>query len=65
MKKDKKSVNVEESKLLDPKLDAIIGDRLRSYYDTLLSEPVPDRILELLSQLDAKDKNPPSGSGQE
>lgn len=63
VKKDKKSVNVEEAKVLDPQLDAIIGARLRSYYDTLLSEPVPDRILELLMQLDAKDKNKNSSSG--
>lgn len=67
MKKDKKPVIVGESKVLDPQLDAIIGARLRSYYDTLLSEPVPDRILDLLLQLDAKDKgkNSTPGSGQE
>lgn len=40
---------------IDPRLDALIGAKLRSYYDTLLSEPVPDRILELLMQLDAKE----------
>lgn len=65
VEKDKKSVQVEETKILDPQLDAIIGARLRSYYDTLLSEPVPDRILELLSQLDAKDKTKNSSSGQD
>ncbi len=65
VKKDKKPVNVEEAKVLDPQLDAIIGARLRSYYDNLLSEPVPDRILELLMQLDAKDKRKNSSSGQD
>ncbi len=65
VKKDKKPVHVEEAKVLDPQLDAIIGARLRSYYDNLLSEPVPDRILELLMQLDAKDKRKKPSSGQD
>jgi len=56
-------VKVNASKPLDPQLDALIGAKLRSYYDALVNEPVPDRIVELLIQLEAKDK--PSSSGQE
>lgn len=55
VKKDSKPVLAEDRKILDPELDAMIGAKLRSYYDHLLSEPVPDRILELLAQLDRKD----------
>jgi hypothetical protein len=32
-----------------------IGNRLRAYYDGVAKEPIPDRFLELLKQLDAKD----------
>ena len=38
---------------LDPQLQHLIGDRLRSYYSELLSEPVPDRFLDLLKGFDA------------
>ncbi|MCA0400241.1 MAG: hypothetical protein LCH38_05430 [Proteobacteria bacterium] len=47
---------------LDPNLDAMIGAKLRTYFDTLASEPVPDRIIELLTKLDAKERNNPPGS---
>lgn len=47
---------------LDPRLEAMIGAKLRSFYDTLASEPVPDRILELLTQLDAKERGRANGS---
>jgi hypothetical protein len=46
---------------LDPKVEAMIGAKLRSYYDTLMSEPVPDRIVELLRQLDAKERAQQAG----
>lgn len=42
---------------LDPRIDALIGSKLRSYYDDLMQQPVPDRILDLLAQLDAKEKS--------
>jgi len=48
---------------LDPRLEALIGAKLRSFYDTLASEPVPDRIVELLRQLDAKERKPPGSEG--
>lgn len=41
----------------DPKLDRLaqsrIGDQLRSMYDELLVQPVPDRFKDLLLRLDA------------
>jgi len=42
---------------LDAKLDALIGAKLRSYYDELMAEPVPNRILDLLAELDAKERS--------
>jgi len=37
---------------LEPELQAFIGRQLRAAYDEVLNEPVPDRFLELLSQLE-------------
>ncbi len=34
-------------------LQAHIGVRLKAFYDSVLSEPIPDRFAELLSRLDA------------
>lgn len=36
-----------------------IGRQLRAVYDDLLSQPVPDRFLELLEQLDQKTPRKP------
>ncbi|EAU42484.1 two-component response regulator [Fulvimarina pelagi HTCC2506] len=33
-------------------LPSAIGDRLKAYYNDVASEPVPDRFLSLLEQLD-------------
>lgn len=40
-------------------VEKAIGSRLRAFYDEVAREPVPDRFLELLKRLDAKD----SGKG--
>lgn len=48
--------------VLDQKIDAMIGAKLRGYYDSLLAEPVPDRIIELLQQLDAQEQDKKPGS---
>lgn len=32
----------------------MIGKRLRAFYDEIASEPVPDRFLDLLNELEAK-----------
>jgi hypothetical protein len=42
---------------LGPDLQAHIGRQLRSLYDEVLKEPVPDRLRDLLQQLEQK----PSG----
>lgn len=38
----------------DPKEDWI-GRQLRDVYDKTLNEPIPDRLLDLLKQIDEKD----------
>lgn len=38
----------------DAEVHAQIGRQLRSIYDSVVSQPVPDRFLELLNQLDNK-----------
>ena len=35
-------------------IDRAIGTRLRALYDEVAREPVPDRFVELLRQLDGK-----------
>jgi hypothetical protein len=39
---------------LGPDLQAHIGRQLRSMYDEVLKEPVPDRLRELLQQFEQK-----------
>jgi hypothetical protein len=39
---------------IDPELQAHIGRHLKASYDDILSQNVPDRFLDLLSQLEAK-----------
>jgi len=43
----------EARQSLDPRLQSVIGDHLRLYYADLLREPVPERFLDLMSQLGA------------
>jgi hypothetical protein len=38
--------------VLEPELQAFIGRQLQATYDEVLNEPVPDRFLELLKQLE-------------
>jgi len=37
-----------------PEIHDLIGQRLRSLYDEVAQQPVPDRFVELLNQLEAK-----------
>jgi hypothetical protein len=39
---------------LSPELQAHIGRQLRSVYDEVLKEPVPDHLRELLAELEKK-----------
>lgn len=36
-----------------PEVSDLIGQRLRNYYDEVAKQPVPDRFMDLLSQLEA------------
>jgi hypothetical protein len=36
-----------------PEVSDLIGQRLRNYYDEVAKQPVPDRFMDLLNQLDA------------
>ena len=42
-----------------PPVYDIIGRRLRDYFDEISREPVPDRFLELLHQLETAKKKEP------
>lgn len=46
----------------DEAMQDLIGKQLRAMYDDILSEPVPDKIVELLVKLDDI-KLPPLGGG--
>jgi hypothetical protein len=35
---------------------AFLGEQLQTYYAQLMSEPVPDRLVQLLKQLDRKER---------
>lgn len=37
-----------------PPVYGMIGRRLRDYFDEVAKQPVPDRFLQLLNQLDSK-----------
>jgi hypothetical protein len=43
--------------------DATVGRRLKEMYDGLVSEPVPDRFLDLLGQLERAEKPTAVGTG--
>ena len=42
-------------------IQAHIGERLKTLYDDMLKEPVPDRFLELLTQLEKRERDGTSG----
>jgi hypothetical protein len=39
--------------LARPEVSDLIGERLRSFYEEVAKQPVPDRFVELLKQLEA------------
>lgn len=41
---------------LDPRIDKAVGDKLRIYFDKLAASDVPDRIVDLIMALDAKER---------
>jgi hypothetical protein len=51
---------MQDGKKKSPKLDDLavsqIGRKLRAQFDEVLSEPVPDRFVDLLNKLEAAEK---------
>lgn len=41
---------------LDPKIQDALGRALKAHYDDLVSAPIPDRLLVLLAELEAKEQ---------
>ena len=39
---------------LDP--NSVVGRRLKSFYDTIEAEPLPDQLLDLLEKLDEAER---------
>lgn len=52
-KKEKKIERMNHSPA-QPEIYDLIGQRLRSFYDEVAQQPVPDRFVDLLNQLEAK-----------
>lgn len=50
---------------LDVKSQEAIGRSLTAHYDDLVRAPVPDKFLELLDRLDAKEQSPKSQDGHD
>lgn len=46
---------------LPPELQGQIGQRLREAYSELISEPVPDRFVDLLNKLKSKETGSQGG----
>jgi FixJ family two-component response regulator len=43
--------------VVDQRIQDAIGRSLKAHYDDLVSAPVPDRLLALLAELEAKEKD--------
>jgi hypothetical protein len=50
--RDDESQDIE----LDPRIQDAIGKSLKAHYDDLISAPIPDRLLVLLAELEAKER---------
>jgi hypothetical protein len=53
-KKTEKKIEKMNHAPVQPEVHDLIGQRLRSFYDEVATQPVPDRFVELLKQLEAK-----------
>jgi Anti-sigma factor NepR len=51
--KDGKKIEKMNQTSAKPEVSDLIGQRLRNYYDEVAKQPVPDRFMDLLSQLEA------------
>ena len=48
---------------MEQELQALIGTRLRARYAEILAEPIPDKFLNLLEQLDQRSEMPAAVDG--
>ncbi len=46
--------SIQSGATLDPLLQAHIGRQLRALYDEIVQQPVPDRFVQLLEELERK-----------
>ncbi|WP_262270444.1 NepR family anti-sigma factor [Microvirga yunnanensis] len=44
--------------VLPPHVATFLGEQLQTFYSHLMNEPVPDRLIQLLAQLDTKQGGP-------
>jgi hypothetical protein len=51
---NKTEKKIEKMNPAQPEIYDLIGQRLRNFYDEVAQQPVPDRFVELLNQLEAK-----------
>ena len=49
---DNRSISAPEHQ--QPEIQVQIGRQLRTVYDDVLNQPIPDRFMELLQKLDAR-----------
>jgi Anti-sigma factor NepR len=55
--KDKANGKVPNKRpALDPNIQAHIGRKLRAVYDEIAEAPIPDRIVELLTKLEERQR---------
>jgi hypothetical protein len=52
-KKQKEQSDKMNQSLARPEVSELIGQRLRKFYDGISQQPVPDRFIDLLKQLEA------------
>ena len=52
MENEARSIPAAEGVKVDPRIQNEIGKHLRAIYDPVLNEPVPDRFMELLKELE-------------
>jgi hypothetical protein len=60
-KKPGKSTHKMTSTPAKPEVSDLIGQRLRNYYNSVAEQPVPDRFLDLLAQLEEASSTKKSG----
>jgi hypothetical protein len=51
-KKLKEQIDKMNQSLARPEVSELIGQRLRKFYDGVSQQPVPDRFIDLLKQLE-------------